>query len=347
VADDLQSVALAAARLPPNEMTELEASVAAGPSNREARARLLGCYQMLQFHDAQVRDRRVEHVVWFIEHTPEDEFTGTPWCGMDGHAPKLPIVVAAWEHTLAEHPQSAMVIYNAARFFTLVDPARTTALLERGEQLEPAWMTWPHHLGTNAMRRVKVARMLEGSGRVARETPEQLLAFAREALGHFERALRLKTSVGERMSTEQHAAEAALACDDLDTAARHAHASIDLAPSCPDERHLPDWLHFAHVVLGHAALARGDRVAALAALTAAGARGSDRAPVLRSFGPDFRLARSLLELGERDAVLAYLTQCATFWDRPRIATWLAAIERGEMPLMNTGFDPTEDRQRGN
>ncbi len=327
--------------MPPTEMTEIEAAVAADPSNREVRAGLLGCYEILQHHDAGVLERRAEHLVWFIEHMPEDGFTGSPWCGMDRHAPSLPIVVAAWERTLVERPQSPMVIYNAARFFTLVAPARATALLERGAELEPAWPTWSNHLGTNAMRRVKVARTLEDRGRVTRETPAQLLAFAREALRHFERALQLTTSVADRLSIEQHAAEAALACDDFDAAAQHACSSLDLAPSCAGERHLPDWVHAALVVLGHVALARGDRVAALAALTAAGEQGSDRAPVLRSFGPDFRLARSLLELGERGAVLAYLTQCATFWHRPRVAAWVAAIERGETPFMHRGFDPTE------
>jgi hypothetical protein len=88
-------------------------------------------------------------------------------------------------------------------------------------------------------------------------------------------------------------------------------------------------------------------VTALAELVTAGAQGSDRAPVLRSFGPDFRLARSLLELGEREAVLAYLSKCATFWRPDRITAWSAAIERGEAPLMNTGFDPSEHRERSN
>jgi hypothetical protein len=136
------------------------------------------------------------------------------------------------------------------------------------------------------------------------------------------------------MSSERHAADAALACGDAAAATHHARATIDLAPSCADERSLPDWLHFAHIVLGHAALAAGDRASALGELTAAVAQVSDRAPVLRSFGPDFRLARKLLELGERDAVLEYLSRCATFWDSPHIAN-------GEIPLMSSGFAPTE------
>jgi hypothetical protein len=124
MADGLQRTAVAASGLPRVEATELEAAVAADSLNREARARLLGCYQTLQFHDDQVRDRRAEHVAWFIEHTPEDEFTGSPWCSMQGDDPKLPMVVAAWETAVAERPQCAMTLYNAARFFTLVDPAR-------------------------------------------------------------------------------------------------------------------------------------------------------------------------------------------------------------------------------
>jgi hypothetical protein len=87
----------------------------------------------------------------------------------------------------------------------------------------------------------------------------------------------------------------------------------------------------------------GDLDGACRDLDDAGRQGSLSAPVLRSFGPDFRLAGLLLDAGRRDAVLSYLARCESFWNAKRIARWRDAIRKGERPRMFTGFDPTEPR----
>jgi hypothetical protein len=45
------------------------------------------------------------------------------------------------------------------------------------------------------------------------------------------------------------------------------------------------------------------------------------------------LANELLTKGERDVVLQYLSECATFWkmDRGALSTWTVAIQAGKTP----------------
>jgi hypothetical protein len=90
-------------------------------------------------------------------------------------------------------------------------------------------------------------------------------------------------------------------------------------------------VHDGNEILGLAALRSDDVAAAKQALRAAGATpGSDR---LAAEGPDLRLAHELLERGEREAVLAYLDDCARFWraGAERIASWKDAIRSGIDP----------------
>ena len=131
--------------------------------------------------------------------------------------------------------------------------------------------------------------------------------------------------------------------EDVDCPGRRL-ADGSAGPRCGGDRHQPDVIHSAHVVRGHARLEAGDVEGACQDLDEAGKQGSPRAPVLRSFGPDFRLAGMLLDAGRRDAVLSYLSRCASFWKLKRIARWRSAIERGERPLMFRGFDQTEPKE---
>jgi len=97
-----------------------------------------------------------------------------------------------------------------------------------------------------------------------------------------------------------------------------------------------DWtygnaIHQGHLVLGRVALAVGDIETAKEELLAAGR--TPGSPQLDSFGPNMRLAKDLLEVGERDAVLRYFELCGTFWKlhRERLAAWTADVKEGRPP----------------
>jgi hypothetical protein len=56
-------------------------------------------------------------------------------------------------------------------------------------------------------------------------------------------------------------------------------------------------------------------------------------PQLNSFGPDMTLAKELLELGEQEAVMAYLKACSIFWalGKAKLTQWVSAIRQDRMP----------------
>ena len=55
-------------------------------------------------------------------------------------------------------------------------------------------------------------------------------------------------------------------------------------------------------------------------------------PAMKSFGPSMSLARDLLEKGERETVIKYFEECATFWmHKDTLAQWTAQVRAGEVP----------------
>ena len=44
-----------------------------------------------------------------------------------------------------------------------------------------------------------------------------------------------------------------------------------------------------------------------------------------------RLAKLLLERGERRVVLDYLKLCGEFWDGRELQDWMVVVERGRIP----------------
>ena len=111
----------------------------------------------------------------------------------------------------------------------------------------------------------------------------------------------------------------------------HAQLALTLAENFKDNWNFGNAVHSAHSILGLLALDAGDRSSALTALQAAGA--TPGSPQLNSFGPTMQLAIALLELGEREAVLNYLDQCAVFWrlGNSKLAIWRRKIAAGSMP----------------
>jgi tetratricopeptide (TPR) repeat protein len=321
------------------EVGALEASLAANPGDVELRLKLLGKY----FRD-HTGERAVQHAAWFIENHPGGAFAGSPLCGVhhgDDREAGYPRLREAWTAAIENHPDNPDVLYNAARFFTLPDPVRCRELLEMGERVTPAWTAWARELGTHSFREVGSARDDEARGRPAKLTTEQRRSAARDALRDFERALSLAADDKERFPLLARTADAAYEAGEPTLAVGYADAAIALAPERGDERHRPDYVQRAHVIRGLVLLDADDLAGAADELHAAGAQGGPHAPVMRSFGPDLQLARRLLARGESAPVLAYLAQCAAFWNPTRVAKWIAEINRGGIPLMFTGFDPSE------
>jgi tetratricopeptide (TPR) repeat protein len=328
------------------QIARLEARLQKRPDDLRARYQVLGYLSQHRFMNPTLAARRVEHALWFLENRPEMEFTGSPFCHVMPQESGYDRVLAVWDRLLANPDASRTVILNAARVFALDDRKRARELLERGEKLEPDSSEWAEHIGTDLLREVSVARMMEDRGEPLPDGPKDPKALSQEALVHFERALRLAKDDERRFHLSAKCAEASLESGRRAEAIRYAEETLAIAPRCGEDRHQPDVIHTAHMVRGLARLEAGDLDGACRDLDDAGRQGSGNAPVLRSFGPDFRLAGLLLDAGRRDAVLSYLARCETFWHPQRVARWRSAIQKGERPRMFKGFDPTEPRNEG-
>jgi hypothetical protein len=88
-----------------------------------------------------------------------------------------------------------------------------------------------------------------------------------------------------------------------------------------------------NIVYGRVALKEGRIEDAKSHLLAAGS--SHGSPQMDTFGPDFSLARDLLEIGESEVVLQYFEQCRSFWDLNdgRLDAWAKEVQAGKIPDM--------------
>lgn len=124
-------------------------------------------------------------------------------------------------------------------------------------------------------------------------------------------------------------AKAAVKAGALDKASLYANELLTSA-------HAGDWndgnaIHDGNMVRGLVALHSGNVEQAAKDLIEAGK--TSGSPQLNSFGPNMTLASELLEKGQRDAVLEYLTLCKKFWTlgADRLDIWIDAIRTGGKP----------------
>src|SRR5260370_2543586 len=125
--------------------------------------------------------------------------------------------------------------------------------------------------------------------------------------------------------------KAALRAGAFDKAAEYAKELLSKASQNPDDVNYGNAIHDGDTVLGRLALRQGDvKNAGRLLLEAGRTPGSTQ---LNSFGPDMTLARDLLEKGEREVVLQYLTLCGHFWTAgaQRLQAWSKTVRQGGIP----------------
>jgi hypothetical protein len=124
--------------------------------------------------------------------------------------------------------------------------------------------------------------------------------------------------------------------DELENAARYSEQTLALAGSTEftDDLSRGEAQHDANSTLGRIALKKKDVASAKKFLAEAGAASS--VGIFDWHGPDMSLAQKLLELGERQAVLEYLSACENLWPTgsPLLKQWRNDIEKGKIPQLN-------------
>ena len=138
-------------RLTPQQATALERDLTQKPGDLNTRAKLLGFYfspasQSLG-PDAKIKGRRT-HVLWLIHNHPESLFLTTAESTIDpaGHtladAEGYQQARKAWLEQTDKSNCPAVVLGNAARFFTLPDKTLAAQLYSRARKTEPDNELW-------------------------------------------------------------------------------------------------------------------------------------------------------------------------------------------------------------
>ncbi|HTE20327.1 MAG TPA: tetratricopeptide repeat protein [Armatimonadota bacterium] len=186
----------------------------------------------------------------------------------------------------------------------------------RQQDKDPANPKWPQKLGF-----LYECRMKQGP-------PDERTQWAKPATAEYEKWLALTGPINHDYSFLSRLSQTALVAGEWEKARRYATRLVKMAERHPERGNAH---HHGHIVLGRLALRSGQVQRAMEHLLAAGQ--TSGSPQLNSFGPQMNLAYELLEAGERDCVLQYLTLCSAFWriGRRTLDRWTGEIRMGQTP----------------
>jgi hypothetical protein len=146
---DLEDAASQADVLSPISAALLEEFLHQNPTDLLNRARLLGFYYRYYWKtrasvSREFRNRRVQHILWFIENAPGCIFAADRYFSVDKRSDKhnYSKIAAVWQEAVQGAPHNSQVRINAALFFLKDDQRMCTALLNSVRQDDPtnAWI---------------------------------------------------------------------------------------------------------------------------------------------------------------------------------------------------------------
>jgi hypothetical protein len=299
-----------------DEADAAETKLAKNPDDLDTRFMLLSYYSA--HHESLMRVKRCEQVLWTIKNIPdsprlhylaEARLQKSDKCFKEGED--------LWRKNVEARKSDLNLLRNAIDFFMFNDKALAETLIKQGIAAEPASPEWPRLLA-----RFYSNQMYAAKGDTRRN-------FARSAYEQLDQSRMLTEDPRRNRMVRIDMMRIAL---EFDEGKRAQELAIELLTEAPKETapgFRSDLLHDIHTTLGRAALLRDDVEEAKHQLIAAAA--VDGSPVLKSFGPNMALAKELLDKGERDTVLNYLSACAAFWKDPRLQQWIASVSDGRTP----------------
>src|SRR5579863_1192880 len=113
-------------KLEDSEVPPLERKLAANPQDFPTRLKLMA-YELRadRVNHPEDRARRVQHVLWLIQHHPESELLHSYVSRVskrDLGEGAYQRIVALWDAASKSKPRDAAVLWNAASFFQELDP---------------------------------------------------------------------------------------------------------------------------------------------------------------------------------------------------------------------------------
>lgn len=329
------------------DIESLEKRLQSEPESLSLRDRLLWRYsseEALQGHQ-----RRIGHLLWFVQNFPRDSVCRTPVFLVD---PKVSpegyqAIENEWLRLLAENPGDADVARGAANFVCMNDLDQAKKILGNIIDNDPNQADVWLDLGRYTAEAKDQLRIFQEARRRGSKQPNLLVWISRAAVeaGDFDTA----EAVGKELLTLVDEARDEYG-DKLDwkekgraiwqkalefTGDKTAASELVRAISAHAYHK-----HWGHIALGHVALHRNDLISAVRHLRESGSVVSD--PRLSSYGPSFTLAKELCIRGEWTDVAEYIEACRSFWDDERLPIWKSLVESQKLPDFNLGAEKKGD-----
>ncbi|HVE41587.1 MAG TPA: hypothetical protein VNM14_16970 [Planctomycetota bacterium] len=316
-----------AAELPPEQLKVFEAELAKDPGSLGSRLRLMGYHGRRGGEGAQSQGRYADLVVGLVEQhaTLDLAFELSRWL----QPPSFEKAAAPWIAAARAHPADARILGNAGAYLTssiYVADFRDQgkALLQQARKLDPKNPRWALALGEGAETEFLTDRSKETAAR---------------ALGYLEEAYALTPAANRAALRPQGChlfhvlAKLAFTAGDLKKAETYATDLLKVVNEKEEEWNYGNAIHDGNTVLGQVALRNGNREQAKKFLLASGQ--TPGSPQLNSFGPEFTLAKELLEKEERATVLQYFELCRKFWNNgaaiESLDDWTKMVKEGKVP----------------
>ena len=303
------------ASLTPQRKRQLEREIIADPFNVGARTLLVGSYSARALRDSKSRERRINHLCWFIDNEPEHEVFSTvvPILRETDGRQAFMEVKEHWKKALRKYSRAAGAFGNAAGFYLHDDKMFAEKCLLRAKKLEPTNFKWAREL--SALYR------LWGTGH------------EKHALTECELAISLSKHRNDFYDYSL-LPELEYFAGNFDSAVMTSKKLLTIAQRKRNHWNSGNAINNAHTFLGLVALKRGKLLLAKRHLLKSAIDAVS--PQTQSFGPNKLLAAELIDAGESFAVIEYWDHCARFWKsgRNRVEDWRQKIQSGVNPFWN-------------
>lgn len=135
-----------------------------------------------------------------------------------------------------------------------------------------------------------------------------------------------------------HLPRVELKIHNTEKASFYANKLLSFSKNYKDDWNYGNAQHTANIVLGMVAIKEEKLEIAKQYLSAAG--DSNGSPQLETFGPSMVLANALLERGEKECVIEYLSKVKKIWkfNDGRLDSWISSIKGGGKPYFGVNLE---------
>ena len=269
--------------------------------------------------DPALRIRKIQNILWMIEHYPQLEIMLQPAFRinpiLDGKDNYLK-GADSWADQAKKNPSQAQIAANAASYFLNSDKEKAEYYFLKARELAPENSDYAWRLAELYFQPQDVLGGIEKDAAV-------------KALKHFKDAYRLSDTTTQCRYLPE-IVKAAWYAEDITELEKLAGDMKNILENNPlgYQGALIFWSNTAYGML---AVQRKDyKTAANYLLKSAETPGSSK---LNSFGPNMLLAQAVLEHGDKESVLKFFSLCERFWKigKKQMQRWIKDMNLGDKP----------------